>query len=531
MSTRPRAGSGGDGGGGGDVDERRWWILAVLCVGLLVLVVDNSILNVALPTIVRELDASNSQLQWMVDAYTIVLAGLLLTAGVVGDRFGRRLALQVGFTVFGAGSLAAALAGSADVVIGARAVMGVGAALIMPATLAIITGVFPPAERGRAIGVWGSTAGAAVVLGPVSGGFLLEHFYWGSIFLVNLPIVALGLVAGVVLIPESRDPAAGRLDLVGAATSVVGLSALVFAVIEAPERGWMAAETVIALVVAAVTLAGFVAWERREVSPMLDLALFRRPRFTAATLAVTITFFAMFGSFFVVTQYLQFVLGYEPFETGVRLLPYAVPILVVSPVSPRIAERIGTKATVATGLVLLAGGLLSALALDAGSPYGAVAWRLAVMATGIGLTMAPSTESIMGSLPAAKAGAGAAVSTTSRMTGGAFGVAIIGSIYASGYRSGVTDRLAGLPVPPEAAAAARESIGLGTAVAERVGGTAGDALGAATRAAFVDGMHSGLAVAGAVAFAGVLAVLAWLPARQPHARPEPGAAPADQPVA
>ncbi|HEX6418861.1 MAG TPA: MFS transporter [Acidimicrobiales bacterium] len=524
MSSRPAATYDG-------VDERRWWILAVLCVGLLVLVIDNSILNVALPTIVRELDASNSQLQWMVDAYTIVLAGLLLTAGVAGDRFGRRRALQVGFAVFGAGSLAAALADTADVVIAARAVMGVGAALIMPATLAIITTVFPPAERGRAIGVWGATAGVAVVLGPVSGGFLLEHFYWGAIFLVNLPIVVMGLVAGVVLIPESRDPAAGRIDAVGAALSVVGLSALVYAVIEAPVRGWSSPETVVALAVAVAALAAFVAWERRGDSPMLDLALFRRPRFTAATLAVTITFFVMFGSFFVMTQYLQFVLGYEPLETGLRLLPYAAPILLVSPLSPRIAERIGTKATVAAGMSLIAAGLLATQALEPGSPYGAVAWRLAVLATGIGLTMAPSTESIMGSLPPGKAGAGAAVSTTSRMAGGAFGVAIVGSVYASGYRSGVAERLAGTPVPGGVAQAARESVGLGITAAERVGGAAGDALTATVHAAFVEGMHTALAVAAAVAIAGALAVLAWLPARQAHVHDRPGAAPADQPAA
>ncbi|TML12511.1 MAG: DHA2 family efflux MFS transporter permease subunit [Actinobacteria bacterium] len=324
-------------------EERRWWILGVLCFSLLVIVLDNSILNVALPTIVRELHATNTQLQWMVASYTLVFAGLLLTAGSLGDRFGRRPALQVGFLLFGFGSLLSAIAGSPNVLIGTRAFMGIGGAFIMPATLSIITNVFPARERGRAIGVWAATAGVGAALGPITGGFLLQHFYWGSIFLVNLPIVGAGLLAGLFLIPNSKDPAPPRLDPIGALLSIAGLSTLLFAVIEAPNRGWGDAVTVACFIVAALLLAVFFAWELRIEHPMLDLSFFRNPRFSAASTAIMLTFFAMFGSLFVLTQYLQFVLGYDSLQTGVRLLAFAIPMMVVAPNSNRLVERFGTK--------------------------------------------------------------------------------------------------------------------------------------------------------------------------------------------
>jgi EmrB/QacA subfamily drug resistance transporter len=322
-------------------EERRWWILVVLCFSLLVIVLDNSILNIALPSIVRELDASTSQLQWMVDSYTLVFAGLLLTAGSLGDRFGRRPALQLGFVIFGLGSLLAAVSGDANQLIGFRAFMGIGGAFIMPATLSIITNVFPARERGRAIGVWAATAGVAVALGPLTGGFLLEHFYWGSVFLINLPIVALGVLAGIFLIPNSKDPSARRLDPVGAVLSVVSLSTLLFAVIEAPEKGWTATTTLVCFGVGGVLLAAFFVWELRSAHPMLELSFFRNPRFSIASLAIMLTFFAMFGSLFVLTQYFQFVIGYSPIQTGVRLLAFAVPMMVIAPLSARIVERLG----------------------------------------------------------------------------------------------------------------------------------------------------------------------------------------------
>jgi EmrB/QacA subfamily drug resistance transporter len=494
-------------------EERRWWILLVLCFSLLVIVLDNSILNVAIPTIVRELDATNSELQWMVDAYTIVFAGLLLTAGSLGDRYGRRPALQLGLAVFGLGSLAAALAGSADQLIATRAFMGIGGAFIMPATLSIITNIFPANERPKAIGVWAATAGVAVALGPLTGGFLLEHFYWGSIFLVNLPIVAVGLLAGVFLIPDSKDPNPHRLDPVGALLSIVGLSTLLYAVIEGPEQGWTDPTTLAFFAVGGVVLAAFFAWELRSDHPMLDLSFFKNPRFSVASGAIAISFFAMFGSIFVLTQYLQFVLGYSPLETGVRLLAFAIPMMIFAPLSARFVHAIGAKIVVTTGMALMATGLLLSTGLDASSSYGSIAWRMVVMATGMALVMAPATDSIMGSLPLAKAGVGSAVNDTTRQMGGAIGVAVVGSVFSSIYGAQIADSIAGQPVTPDVADGIKDSVGFALQAAGRIGGEAGAQLADAARTAFIDGFHAGLIVGGVVAAIGAICVVLWLPAR------------------
>ncbi len=496
--------------------ERRWWILGVLCFSLLVIVLDNTILNVAIPTISRRLHPTNSQLQWMVDSYTLVFAGLLLTAGSLGDRFGRRGALQVGLAIFGLGSLLSAMASSADQLIATRAFMGIGGAFIMPATLSIITNVFPTQERGRAIGVWAGTAGIAVALGPLTGGFLLERFYWGSIFLVNLPIVALGLVTGAFLVPTSKDPAAPRLDLVGAVLSITGLTALLYAIIEAPQDGWTNRTILAAFGVAAVLLVAFTLWERRSEHPMLDVRFFRNPRFTAASMGITLTFFAMFGSMFLLTQYFQFVLGYSPLAAGVRLLPFAAVIMVLSPMSARIVERFGTKRTVATGMLLIAVGLLLMTGFEASTPYSDIVWRMVVMAIGQGLVMAPATESIMGSLPLAKAGVGSAVNDTTRQVGGALGVAIIGSVMSSIYGTKIVDFFAGKPVPPGARQVAKDSLGGALAVAARAPAAVRDQLAAVAKAAFVDGLHTGVLVGAAAALLGAIVAAAWLPARARH---------------
>ncbi|MGH9265709.1 MAG: MFS transporter, partial [Acidimicrobiales bacterium] len=307
------------------IHGRRWWTLAVMCLSLMVIGVDNTILNVALPTLVRDLDATTSQLQWIVDSYTLVFAGLLLTAGSLGDRFGRRRALAGGLVIFGLGSVASAVAGSADQLILTRAVMGVGGALIMPATLSIISNVFTvPAERARAIAVWAGFSAMGIAIGPLSGGWLLEHFWWGSVFMVNIPIVALALLGGRLFVPESRDPAPRGLDPLGAVLSIVGLVALVWAIIEAPVHGWSDPTTLAAFALAAVVLGAFVAWERHTDHPMLDVRFFANPRFTAASTGVTMVFFALFGSAFVQTQYLQFVLGYSALEAGLRVAPIAL---------------------------------------------------------------------------------------------------------------------------------------------------------------------------------------------------------------
>jgi EmrB/QacA subfamily drug resistance transporter len=500
--------------------QRRWLILVVLCFSLLVIVLDNTILNVAIPTLSRQLDPTNSQLQWMVDSYTLVFAGLLLTAGSLGDRFGRRGALQLGLVIFGLGSLLSALASTADQLIATRAFMGIGGAFIMPATLSIITNVFPANERGRAIGVWAGTAGIAVALGPLTGGFLLEHFYWGSVFLVNLPIVAVGLIAGVFLIPSSKDPSASKLDPLGAVLSIVGLVLLVYAIIEAPQDGWTDPMILGAFGVAVLLLGGFLWWERTTSHPMLDVRFFKNPRFSAASLGISMAFFAMFGATFLLTQYMQFVLGYSPLEAGVRLLPFAAVILVVSPLSARIVEKLGTKATVATGLAIVGVALVLMTQLQTDSSYRDLVWRMVLWAFGQALVLAPATESIMGSLPLAKAGVGSAVNDTTRQVGGALGVAIVGSVMSSTYGSRIADFFSGTAGAGSAAEQiAKESLGGALSIAGQV-----PSLALVARSAFVDGMHYGMLVAAGAAIFGAIVAAIWLPAHATHENIEAQAA-------
>lgn len=500
--------------------RRRWWILFVLCFSLLVITLDNTILNVALPTIVDELKATNSELQWMVDSYTLVFAGLLLTAGALGDRFGRRGALQLGLLAFGAGSLLSALAADPTQLIVTRGLMGIGGALIMPATLSILTNVFPPKERGPAIGIWAGVAGIGIALGPLFGGILLEHFYWGSVFLVNLPIVVGAAILAAVLVPTSKDPSVPKLDPVGAALSILGLSALLWAIIEAPEKGWLSAATIAIGGAGLVLIAAFALWEAFSTHPMLDVRFFKKARFTAASLAVTLVFFGLFGTTFLLTQYFQFVLAYSPLETGVRLLPFALTLMVTAPLSARAVKRVGTKVVVATGLGLVTVGLLLLLGVGVGTPYADIVWRMMVMAVGMGLTMAPATDSIMGSLPLAKAGVGSAVNDTTRMVGGSLGVAVIGSVLSSIYASKVADVFAGKPVPKSAQAAAEDQLGAALVVAKEVAHAApslGAEIASAAKHAFVDGFHAGAVVGAVATVIGVVIVIGFLPAR---ARPE-----------
>ena len=335
----------------GKAYDRRWWTLVVLSVSLLVISLDNTILNVALPTIERDLDASSGDLQWIVDSYTLVFAGLLLTLGSLGDRFGRRLALVSGLVVFGAGSLLSALAPSADMLIASRALMGVGGALIMPSTLSILTNVFPVHERPKAIGIWAAVAGLGIAVGPVAGGWLIEQFDWSSVFLVNLPIVALALAAAPALVPESRDPAQSRLDPVGAVLSTAGLGVLTWAIIEGGgERGWTDVVTLGGFGVALAALAAFVAWELRTSSPMLDVRLFRIRRFSGASVSISLVFFSLFGAIFFLTMYLQEVMDYGALAAGLRVTPIAAGLVLGGPLSAKLANRAGTRNVVAGGL-------------------------------------------------------------------------------------------------------------------------------------------------------------------------------------
>ncbi|MGH2969834.1 MAG: MFS transporter, partial [Solirubrobacteraceae bacterium] len=426
-------------------DPRRWWTLGVLCLSLIVISLDNTILNVAIPTLERDLGASSSQLQWIVDSYMLVFAGLLLTAGALGDRLGRKRALSFGLLVFGAGSALSAVATSPGMLIASRAVMGIGGAFIMPSTLSILTNVFPPAERAKAIGIWAGVAGVGIAIGPVSGGWLVEHADWSWIFLVNLPVVAAALLAGRFLVPESKDPAAKRLDVRGFALSAAGLVALVWAVIEAPARGWTDAAVLASFAAAVAALAAFVRWQLRAPAPMLDVRLFRNLRFSASSMAISLAFFALFGMIFFITQYLQSILGYSAFEAGVRMLPVAGGLIVGGPLSAKLAARIGTKLVVAGGLALVGAGLALLGFADQDSGYGLIALSQVVLGFGMATAMAPATAAIMGSLPLEQASVGSAVNDATRITGGALGVAVLGSVLSSGYRGGMEEAVAGMP--------------------------------------------------------------------------------------
>ncbi len=493
--------------------ERRWWVLGVLCFSLVVIIVDNSILNVAIPTIVKDLGASNSQLQWIVDAYTLVFAGLLLTAGSLGDRFGRRGALQVGLSIFGVGSLLAGLSDSASMLIAMRALMGIGAAGIMPSTLSILTNVFTAEERPKAIGFWAATAGLGALIGPIAGGFLIERFSWGSVFLVNVPIVVIGLVAGVFIVPSSRDPEVRRLDIPGALLSIAGLAVLLYAIIEAPVKGWGSAATLACFALGAVLLIAFGVRERHTDHPMLDLTFFSNPRFSAASTAMMLVFFAMFGVLFLLTQYFQFVLGYTPLETGIRFIPWAATMMVVSIASARFTGKFGHTVVVGAGLLCLAVALAAFVFVSDTSDYlVSLMPRMVCISVGLGLVMGPLTESIMGSLPRARAGVGSAMNDTTRQTGGALGVAVIGSALASVYGARMSSFLAGKGIPSGARTTMERSVGFALEYARgpgrRVSGLAG-----AARQAFVHALHSSITISAGAALVATTVVFLWLPAR------------------
>jgi EmrB/QacA subfamily drug resistance transporter len=483
--------------------ERRWWTLAVLCLSLVLIVVANASLNVALPTLVRDLDAGSSSLQWIVDAYSLVFAGLLLTAGALGDRYGRRLALNGGLVVFGAASALAAVSNSANALIAARAAMGIGAAFVMPATLSVLAHVFPPDERPRAIAIWAAFAGVGAALGGVTSGWLLQHFWWGSIFLTNVIVVAIALVAGFFLIPSANERRRAPLDPLGALLSIAGLGTLIYGIIEAPNRGWMSSSTLVTFALSLVILVAFTRWELRAEHPMLDLRFFRNPRFTAGATSITLVFFVMFGSFFIITQYLQSVLGYTPLEAGVRVLPWAAVYMVSTTRSAGLVVRFGQRRVVSAGLIVVAAGLVFLSRAGIGTDYWLVALGLMITAAGMGLTTAPSTGAIMQSLPLEKAGVGSAVNDTTRELGGALGVAVFGSIVTSRFHAVVSSDIAQLP------ADASHSLGAALQHAATLPGAQGDAFATAARHAYVQGFDTALLIAaGAALFASAL--IGWL---------------------
>jgi EmrB/QacA subfamily drug resistance transporter len=494
-------------------NQRRWWAFGVLCLSLLVVVLDNTILNVALPTLARDLSATGSQLQWIVDSYVLIFAGLLLTSGSIGDRFGRKGALFAGMAIFAAGSIWAALAGSADMLIAARALMGVGGALMMPPTLSITTNMFDAEERAKAIGIWAGVAGLGIVLGPLAGGWLLKYFSWGAVFLVNLPLIAVALVAGFFLLPDSRDPEATPLDPVGALLSIAGLVALLYGIIEVPIHGWTDRTILTSFGLAAILLAAFVGWELRTAHPMLDMRLFRNARFSAASLALALVTFSLFGTLFFLTQYLQLILGYTALEAGVRFAPLAVGLGLGAGVSTRLMKRFGAKLPVGLGL-LIVGAALALLALvDVGSDYWLVAAVIVTLGFGMGNVMPPATDSIMGALPLAQAGVGSAMNDTTRQVGGALGVAVLGSLLSAAYRGTLDGAQATQALPGPLRDLARDSLAQATAVATQLGGEPGAALLATAQGAFVDAMGRSALVAAGVALLGAVVALAFLPAR------------------
>jgi MFS transporter, DHA2 family, multidrug resistance protein len=505
--------------------SRRWWILAVLCLSVLLAVVDNTIVNVALPTISRTLSASTQDLQWIVDAYTLVFAGLLIVGGNLGDRLGRRRVLQAGLALFALTSVAAALSRTTGELIASRAAMGVAAALIYPATLALLTNVFTDArERATAIGIWSGVSGLAVAIGPVTGGLLLRHFSWSSVFYVNVPLVIIALAAGMRLLPESRDPHAGRFDPLGAVASIAGVGLLVWTVIEAPRHGWASATTIAGFAGSLVILAAFVGWQLRRPDPMLDVRLFRNPRFTAASGAIALAFFGLFGFIFLITQYFQVVLSYDPLRAGVATLPFAVVTGLVSPAAIALMKRVGTKAVVTTGLALMSAGFVVAAGTSVDSAYwGRIITSMILIAAGLALTASPATEAIMGALPPGQAGVGSAVNDTTRELGGTLGVAIVGSVMSSAYSSHVLTALAKIGAPAALTSAAQQSVTAGMHAAAYLPPGLRGVAAAAARQAFVAGLHNGsLVAAGATALA-ALATLAFLPAR---VRPPAAARPA-----
>ncbi len=500
-------------------DARPWLALAVLCVSLLIVTLDNTVLNVALPTLVDKLDASSSDLQWIVDAYVLVFAGLLLVSGSLADRIGRKRTFLAGLVAFAACSTWAAYSGSVGSLIAARASMGLGAALIMPATLAIITNTFTvPRERQRAIGLWAATSGAGIALGPIVGGLLLEHFWWGSVFLVNVPIAALGFALALPLVPDSKNPRAQRPDIAGSLLSIAGLGLLLYAIIEAPVHGWTSARVLAAGIGALAVLAFFVGWERASARPMLNLRFFRDRGFSGPIVSVSLTMFGLFGALFVLTQFLQFDLGFTPLQAGVRMLPAAGAIALVAPLSSVLVRGLGAKLTITAGMLSVAGGLWQVSGATPSTTYGGVVLGMTLVGVGAGLVIPSATASVMGSLPGEHTGVGGGTNGAFLQTGGALGVAVIGSLLSNRYDARVTTALAPYHLPAAVGRAVHDSLGAALGVADRLGGATGAGVAHSARSAFVSGMHLGLLAAAAVALAGAVVALAVVPGKMPIGR-------------
>jgi len=485
--------------------DRRWWTLSVLCLSLLIVFVGNSSLNVTIPTLSRELGATNAQLQWVIAIYSLVFAGLLFSSGAIGDRFGRKGALQVGLLVYLAACGLATASHDMNQLIICRAAMGIGAAFIMPSTLSILVNVFPAEERTKAIAIWASVTGAAGAIGPVASGWLLGHYWYGSVFLVNVPILVVALVSGYFLVPRSRDPEQGKLDPVGAVLSIVGIVALVYGLIEAPDHGWLSGGILTAFAVGIVVLTAFVFWELHVDEPMLDIRYFKIPQFSTGTGGMILVFLAMYGVMFLITQYFQLILGYTPLSSALRFLPMAPIMILVAPQTPRITARFGANRTVAMGMTGVAVALLMFRGLDVHTSYWYVLAAVVPLVSGIALAMSPMTAAIMSAVPPRRAGAGSAMNDATRELGAALGIAVMGSLAASQYTHKVDVLTKALP--PSTRAAARTSLADAIAAAGKLPAGAGRALVQGADHAFIDGIHMAVVVGALLAFAA--AVIVW----------------------
>ncbi|MFF8603612.1 MFS transporter [Streptomyces sp. NPDC015232] len=506
------------------VHRRRWAILGVLMLSLLIVVLDNSILNVAVKTIASPaptgIGATQSELEWAINSYTLVFAGLLFTSGLLGDRLGRKRILLFGITVFGIGSALAAFSTSPGELIAYRAVMGLGAAFVMPATLAVLMNVFEREEQPKAIGIWAGSVGLAIAIGPITGGVLLEHFWWGSIFLVNVPVVLLALALMAWLVPESRDPRPGRIDLPGVLLSVLGLVLLVYGIIRGGELASFTDVTVLLPALAGLAvLVGFVLYEKRTDHPALDVSYFRKPAFSAAVAAIALVFFALMGVTFFSAFYLQSVRGYSALQSGLLILPLAIAQMVFAPRARLVVERFGARAVCTAGMLAVAVGLAAFAFFDAGTPVWVLEIVFFLQGAGMAHIMPPVTVAVMQSLPREKAGSGSAVNNTFRQVGGALGVAVLGSVLSSTYRGEIEGHLGALP--PALRDTAGESIEATLAVAEKLG-PAGRGLVTPAYDAFLDAMHVTAIGSAAVAVLGAVVVAVFLPGRTTP----PGDAPA-----
>jgi EmrB/QacA subfamily drug resistance transporter len=494
-------------------------VLAVLCLTTYTILLDGSIVNVTLPTLVRELGATTTDLKWIVDAYNLTFAALVLAAGSLSDRYGRKGALLAGLAIFLVGNAVATQLDSTGSLIAARAVMGIGAALIFPTTLSIITNVFTDrAERAKAIGIWGAMTGLGVASGPILGGWLIEHYWWGSVFALVSFVAFAAMVAVVRIVPTSKDPEAPSLDKLGLLLSTVMLGSLVVAIIEAPEWGWLAAPTLSLFALAAVTLAVFVMVERRREHPMLDVTLFANPRFSAASASVTFAFFALFGFIFLITQYFQFVRGYTPLQSGLRVLPVAFSIAIAAVTGTKLAVRFGNKQVVATGLLFMSIGFAWVSTGSAATPYLEIIGQMIFLGLGLGFTSAPATEAVMGAVPPEKAGQGSAVNDATREVGGTLGIAVLGSVYASIYGAAIASSGAWSALPAQAREMASDGLGLALGMIDQLGldPTTSAALAADAQQSFLDGLQVACLVAAGVTLLGSIVAAALLPSRPRH---------------